>query len=44
MEDKWNTYRILVGKPERKRILERWRHVYVDNSKMDLRCDGVEWT
>jgi hypothetical protein len=35
-----NAYRLLVGKPERKR--RRW----VDNSKMDFReigWDGIEW-
>jgi hypothetical protein len=33
-------YRILVGKPERRRPLERQRHRWVDNIKMDLREIG----
>jgi hypothetical protein len=38
--------RILVQKPEGKRPLERPRHRWVDNIKMDLReigCDGMDW-
>jgi hypothetical protein len=31
-----NAYRILVGKPEGKRALERPRRRWVDNIKMDL--------
>jgi hypothetical protein len=45
-EKKRNTYRLLVGKPEGKRPLERPRHRWVDNIKMDLRvigCGGVDW-
>jgi hypothetical protein len=39
------SYRILVGKPERKRSLGRPRHRWVDNIKMDLREMGrVVWT
>jgi hypothetical protein len=34
-----NAYRILVGKPEGKRPLERPRRRWVDNIKMD----GVDW-
>jgi hypothetical protein len=40
-----NAYRILVGKPERKRPLGRPRQRCVDN-KIDLReigWDGVDW-
>jgi hypothetical protein len=38
-------YRILVGRPEGKRPLERPRCRWVDNIKMDLReIDGVVWT
>jgi hypothetical protein len=33
---KRNAYRILVGKPERKRRLGRPKHRRVDNIKMDL--------
>jgi hypothetical protein len=32
-----NSYRILVGKPERKRPLGRPKHMWVDNIKIDLR-------
>jgi hypothetical protein len=41
MGEKRNAYRILVGKPEGKRSLGRPRHMWVDNSKMDLR--GIGW-
>ena len=39
-------YRVLVGKPEGKRLLERPRHRWEDNIKMDLQevgCGDVEW-
>jgi hypothetical protein len=36
-----NAYRILVGKPKRKRPLGRPRHRWEDNIKMDLR--ETEW-
>jgi hypothetical protein len=39
-------YRILVGKPEGKRPLERPRRRWVDNIKVDLTeigWDGVDW-
>jgi hypothetical protein len=39
--EKRNAYRILVGKPERKRPLGRPRRSWVDNIKMDLRA--IEW-
>jgi hypothetical protein len=35
-----NAYRILVGKPEGKRLLGRPRRKWVDNIKMDLREIG----
>jgi hypothetical protein len=41
-----NVYRVLVGKPEGKRPLERSRHRWEDGLKMDLReigWGGVEW-
>jgi hypothetical protein len=41
MGEKRNAYRILVGKPERKRPLGRPRRRWVDNIKMDLR--EMEW-
>jgi hypothetical protein len=36
MGEKWNVYRLLVGKPEGKRPLGRPRHRWIDNIKMDL--------
>jgi hypothetical protein len=42
MAERRNAYRMLVGKPERKRPRRRW----VDNIKMDLReigWDGTDW-
>jgi hypothetical protein len=41
-----NAYKILVGKPEGKRPLERARHRWENNFKMDLQeieCRGVDW-
>jgi hypothetical protein len=41
-----SVYRVLVGKPEGKRPLERLRHRWEDGIKMDLRevgWGGVEW-
>ena len=46
MEQSRNTYRVLVGKPEEKRPLERPRRRWEDNIKMDLRevgCHPGEW-
>jgi hypothetical protein len=36
MGEKRNTYRLLVGKPERKKPLGRPRPRWVDDIKMDL--------
>jgi hypothetical protein len=36
MGEKRNTYRLLVGKPDRKRPLGRPRRRWVDNNRMDL--------
>jgi hypothetical protein len=36
MGEKRNVYRLLVGKPERKRPLGSLRHRWMDNIKMDL--------
>jgi hypothetical protein len=44
--EKRNAYRILVGNPERKRLLGRPRRRWVDIIKMDFReigWDGVVW-
>jgi hypothetical protein len=46
MMEKRNVYRILVGKPKRKRPLERLRRRLLDNIKIDLReigWDGMDW-
>jgi hypothetical protein len=45
-EEKSNAYRILVGKPERMRPLERPSCRWEDNIKMDLReigWSGMDW-
>jgi len=39
-------YRVLMGKPEGRRSLERPRHRWVDNIKMDLQevgCGYMDW-
>jgi hypothetical protein len=41
MGEKRNVYRLLVGKPERKRSLGRPRRRWIDNIKMDLLEIGV---
>jgi hypothetical protein len=41
MRDKKNSYRILVGKSVRKRLLRRPRRRWVEYIKMDLR--DIEW-
>jgi hypothetical protein len=41
-----DAYTILVGKPERKRELERTRHRWEDNIRMNVReigYGGVDW-
>jgi hypothetical protein len=46
MQEKKNAYRLLVGKPEGKRLLERRRRRRVDNTRMDLGEAGwgdVDW-
>jgi hypothetical protein len=46
MGERRKAYRILVGKPEGKRPLERPRRRWVDNIKIDLRevgWDGMDW-
>jgi hypothetical protein len=47
MGEKRNMYKLLVGKPERKRPLGRLRCRWIDNIKMDLLEIGVgavDWT
>jgi hypothetical protein len=47
MGEKRNVYRLLVGKPEGKRPLDRPRRRWIDNIKMDLLEIGlsvVDWT
>jgi hypothetical protein len=44
--EKWNAYRLLVGKPKGKRPLGRPRRRWVDNIRMDLGevgCGDVDW-
>jgi hypothetical protein len=44
--EKRNAYRIFFGNPEWKRPLDRPRHRWLDNIKMDLRAiewDGMDW-
>jgi hypothetical protein len=44
--EKRKAHRILVGKPEGKRLLGRTRHRWVDNIKMDPRQTGwvsINW-
>jgi len=46
MEEKRGVYRVLVGKPEGKRLLGRSRGRWEDNINMDLRgvrCGGMDW-
>jgi hypothetical protein len=45
MGEKRNVYRLLVGKPEGKRPLERTRRKWMDNIKMGLleECCGLNW-
>ena len=46
MGDSRGVYRVLVGKPEGKRPLERSRRRWEDNIKMDLQevgCGGMDW-
>jgi hypothetical protein len=41
MWEKRNAYRMLVGKPGRKRLPGRTRRRWVNNIKMDLRRDRI---
>jgi hypothetical protein len=42
MGEKRGAYRVLVGKPERKRPLVRLRRRWDDNIKMDLQEVGID--
>ena len=46
MRDRRGAYRVLVGKPERKRPLGRPRRRWEDNIKMNLQkvgCGAMDW-
>jgi hypothetical protein len=46
MRERRGAYRLLVGKPERKRQIGRTRRRWEDNIKMDLQevgCGGMNW-
>ena len=46
MGEKRGVYRVLVGKPEGKRILGRPRRRWEDNIKMylqEVECVGMDW-
>jgi hypothetical protein len=46
MEEGRSVYRVLVGRPEGKRLLGRPRRMWEDNIKLDLReigIDGANW-
>jgi len=45
-KDRRGVYRVLIGKPERKRPLGRHRLRWEDNIKMDhqeVGCGGMDW-
>jgi hypothetical protein len=44
MGEKRNSYRLLVGKSEGKRLLRRLKSRWENNIKMNLRYDEVVWT
>jgi hypothetical protein len=46
MRERKSVYRVLVGNPEGKRPLGRFRLRWEDNIKMDhqeVGCDGMDW-
>ena len=46
MGERRNVYRVMVGKPEGKRPIERLGRRWEDNIRMDLQevdCDGKDW-
>jgi hypothetical protein len=46
MGEKWNVYRLLVGKPEGKRPLGRPRCRWIDNGPFRdrIECCGLDWS
>jgi hypothetical protein len=36
-----NAYNVLVGRPKENRLVERCRHIWKDNIKMDLLRNGM---
>jgi hypothetical protein len=42
MGEERDVYRVLVGRPEGKRPVERPRHRWEDNIKMDFRKTGID--
>jgi hypothetical protein len=46
MRERRGLHRVLVGKPERKRLLGRPKRRWEDNSKLDLQevgCGSMDW-
>jgi len=43
VEDRRDAYRVLVGRPEGRRLLGRPRHRWEENIKMDLMALKVGW-
>jgi len=46
MDEESVVYRVLLGKPERRRPLGKSRHRWVDNIRMDLQdvgCGYMDW-
>jgi len=46
MSERRGIYRVLVGKPEGRRLLGRPRRRWEDNIKMNLQevgCEGMDW-
>ena len=46
MGQRRGVYRVLVGKPEGKRLLRRSKHRWENNIKMDLQevgCGDIDW-
>jgi hypothetical protein len=43
MGEKRNAYRIMAGKPQEKRPLGRPRRRWVDNIKIEIGWDGLDW-